>query len=160
MGFSSAFRVHSSCLPRALLVRFPSATEGIRGCKGQHDITNTVRHEQDGDTFNGALWSERPCLLINCPLLGVPDRQRWSVLIDHSIWPWRVGNNRKINGKRQHFYLYSNNFNHMNLSGIYMHKCLFPQATGKFDCQIPGIRNVTDQETFWLKKYTGTKIST
>lgn len=43
LGLSSAFRVHSSCLPRALLVRFSSATEGIRGCKGQHDITNSVR---------------------------------------------------------------------------------------------------------------------
>lgn len=59
MGLPSAFRVHSSCLPRALLVRFPSATEVIRGCKGQHDITNTVRQEQDGDTSNGALWPVR-----------------------------------------------------------------------------------------------------
>lgn len=91
-------------LPRAFLVRFSSAAEVIRGCKGQHNITNTVRQERDWNTSNGALLPVRTPMFTNAPPFGVPDRQRLSDLIDHGTWPWRLWNNRKTNGKRQHFF--------------------------------------------------------
>lgn len=146
MGLTSAFRVVSQGHVGQILL-----------CNWSNQrLQRAAWHYKHGETgpgwgpFQFELYglSEPPCLLMNRPLFGVTGQteMKWP------DWPQYItmkGREQQENKWKETAFLYLWRQFQSFVSCLHA-QVLIPQATGKFDCQIPGIRNVTDQETFGL----------